>query len=266
MYHNLRPHPALAPLANEQNQTLISDQQQSYSAYVRLLAQGIIAVVLPTEDLQNPCLRALVSEVSADLIIGNFVGNRICQSMFLFDSIRKATTAAQNRLKISDWAFDIVEEPKDRLSSFGLISSQNKIESRPRHRTSVPQLISIVAHYCLLAFSVIRGLVKILATSPNLPNRQTMAWYGRSQNGPVTPITFTTSAYVAGDDDRSIPHMTPVMSYRFWSASGSLASFSLRMPWLSGMVSLIQFFLVNGRGKFGRANSVLDRYVRQISL
>jgi PXA domain len=56
IFHNLQPHPALTSPETE-------------SDYLRLIADGCLAVLLPTEDLNSDCERALVREILASLIL-----------------------------------------------------------------------------------------------------------------------------------------------------------------------------------------------------
>lgn len=56
IFHNLQPHPALTSPETE-------------SDYLRLVADGFLAVLLPTEDLNSDCERTLVREILASLIL-----------------------------------------------------------------------------------------------------------------------------------------------------------------------------------------------------
>jgi PXA domain len=55
-FHNLQPHPALSSPETEAD-------------YLRLIADGCLAVLLPTEDLSSDCERSLVREILASLIL-----------------------------------------------------------------------------------------------------------------------------------------------------------------------------------------------------
>src|SRR5216117_635801 len=62
-YHSLHPHPALSPVPISLSPDAATEQQKNEAAYRRLLVQGVLAVLLPTEDLENGCLRTLVREI-----------------------------------------------------------------------------------------------------------------------------------------------------------------------------------------------------------
>ncbi len=89
IYHTLRSHPALSPVPDERDSTVVLEQHQNDSDYRQLLSEGLLAVLLPTDDVQNPCLRALASEVFADLVLGNFIGGRLCESVFIWEAFAK---------------------------------------------------------------------------------------------------------------------------------------------------------------------------------
>ena len=55
-FHNLQPHPALTSPENEAD-------------YLRLIADGCIAILLPSEDLSSDCERTLIREILASLIL-----------------------------------------------------------------------------------------------------------------------------------------------------------------------------------------------------
>jgi len=55
-FHNLQPHPALL-------------SRETEADYLRLIADGCLAVLLPTEDLVSDCERFLVREILSSLIL-----------------------------------------------------------------------------------------------------------------------------------------------------------------------------------------------------
>jgi PXA domain len=56
IFHNLEPHPALSSPETEAD-------------YLRLIAEGCLAVLLPTEDLASDCERTLVREILSTLVL-----------------------------------------------------------------------------------------------------------------------------------------------------------------------------------------------------
>lgn len=98
-YHALNPHPAFDPAPNSKDPRIsVEKQAQNEAAYRQLLVQGVLAVLLPKKDLQNPTLRILVADIVADMILGNAVSGRLCQGWVVWDSIAKATLIMQARM------------------------------------------------------------------------------------------------------------------------------------------------------------------------
>ncbi|KAI9684227.1 MAG: hypothetical protein M1829_003498 [Trizodia sp. TS-e1964] len=88
IYHTLHPHPALSPVPLPSNPISVLEQQQNDASYRRLLVQGALAILLPTEDLENSCLRTFVREVLSEMILGSGLG-KVCEGWFLWEAISK---------------------------------------------------------------------------------------------------------------------------------------------------------------------------------
>ncbi|PWW73398.1 hypothetical protein C7212DRAFT_285582 [Tuber magnatum] len=63
IFHNFQPHSAL------------SSSPDSEKLYLKLVSSGILAVLLPTEDLESDCERSLVREVLSGMVFWNVVDN-----------------------------------------------------------------------------------------------------------------------------------------------------------------------------------------------
>ncbi|RYZ32624.1 MAG: hypothetical protein EOP01_00570, partial [Propionibacteriaceae bacterium] len=68
------------PVPTESVPSATVEQRENESAWRQLLVQGVLAVLLPTEDLENGCLRALVAEIFAEMILGNGISGKACES------------------------------------------------------------------------------------------------------------------------------------------------------------------------------------------
>lgn len=238
IYHALRPHPALRN-EGSLNAPLRADQQHAeFRPYRHLLAQGLLAVLLPPGDLQNPCLRALVSEVSADLIIGNFIGTRFCESSFIYDSIRKAADVVQPRLGHARWAISDNDLPKDRLSKFGLLSTSNRgAASQPRQ---LSEIVMLWLQYLGVAFNILRTFVMALFTASSLPSRRATAKYRKAANleSPLTTPASAASAASFQSLHATTRSPRPLLDYSIIQAISRIGSFQERMPWFHGLVQL----------------------------
>lgn len=76
IFHNLQPHPALG------------SSPDSERLYLKLLSSGILAVLLPTEDLQSNCERTFIREILSDLVLWNVV-DKLSQPWLLYEIIPK---------------------------------------------------------------------------------------------------------------------------------------------------------------------------------
>ncbi|KAF3491648.1 uncharacterized protein GIQ15_01165 [Arthroderma uncinatum] len=100
VYHMLNPHPALSPVPGPGDEDAVK-QQEAERVYRQLLAHGAMAVLLPTEDLQNVCLRTLVGDILADLLLGGVVGGKVAEGWFIWDAISNILTSL-NHTRQSD--------------------------------------------------------------------------------------------------------------------------------------------------------------------
>lgn len=256
VYHVLRPHPALSPVVHDDDPAEILEQQQHEREYCQLLAQGILAVILPIEDLRNPCLRSLVSDIVADSILGSILLHRLCESAFVFDSIKKACETVQSRLETRVWALDSVEVPEQRLERFGLLTPALHANHNKATPIDLTDWFWMIVQYTLLAVNALWSLAHMLLASSTTPERR--------GSGFVSTTGLRHPSAQPNDETRhQTPPMRAMIDYGAWPAIGTLFSLPTRMPWLTGLLSLTHRLLLNGRGRIGSTNGRLDRYVAQ---
>ncbi|KAI5779416.1 PXA domain-containing protein [Peziza echinospora] len=75
-FHNLQPHPALG------------SSPESEKLYLKVLASGLLAVLLPPEDLQSNCERTLIREILSGMVFGNVV-DKLSEPWMLYEIITK---------------------------------------------------------------------------------------------------------------------------------------------------------------------------------
>ena len=75
IFHNYHPHPALSSPDTE-------------SLYLKLIAAGILAILLPTEDLESDCERSLVREILSGMILRNVV-DKLSEPYIIHELITK---------------------------------------------------------------------------------------------------------------------------------------------------------------------------------
>ncbi|KAJ5157271.1 uncharacterized protein N7482_008371 [Penicillium canariense] len=260
LYHELNPHPALSPVPDPTDPDTISAQAENEAVYRRLLASGTLAVLLPTEDLENSSLRMLVSDILSDLILGKEVAGRVCEGWFFWEAITKVTAIVSQ--KTSGHTGPVNDVAASRLARFGLLPHEdNSAKSPPATQSRATIWIWTVLQSIYLGYVALRfigtGLFRVAsnpgqgyshgagvsfhAATPALPKREGL---DSSSSGGVTG-------------------KRPVLDYRVCSMMSQLLGISQRMPWLSGLLALVKHLILAGPGRLGDAEGVLDRFLQE---
>jgi len=248
----------------------VVEQRESESEWRQLLVQGLLAVLLPTEDLKNGCLRALVAEIFAEMILGNSVSGKACEGWLLWECITKIaeiphTDREQEEPQSTQ---NDTEQSLPRLERFGLLATHKDQEHRSRKRiittgwrhhnlllVSISSLFWSIVQYAFLAFTAVRAVVSGLLNTASLPSR----------------LIASEQPYVGAQDQSHLAHMDakakkkptritrPILSMKLWSCAAQLADLNLRMPWLLGFISMLHNGALTGPGKVGETDGVLDR-------
>ncbi len=261
IYHALNPHPALDP-------SLAPEQQQIYeSAYRQLLIQGALAVLLPTEDLANACLRTLVGDIISDLILGQALAQKVCQPWFLHGTVSKVVEIVTSRTThpsaagaVADQKILHQERPRSRLEQFGLLSSKTAPQenySSVRHQSSLSAWFWRLLQYAFIAYQALRFILVGMAHAYHLPQRV------RHQHFAVpTSPSSRQSSPVSTKRHTPDPHARSpraVIQYRLFPCMSTVLDLSVRMPWLASTLSFWQHILSVGPGRYGGLNSTLDK-------
>ena len=200
IYHNLIPHPALSPVPNPTIPSTTTEQQQHEAEYRQLLVQGALAVLLPTEDLQNACLRTLVADVMADSILGNSVGGRVCEGWFIWGVMTKLVDAVKARIEPKTTGEEMEIDTRSRLEKFGLLSEkrQNKEVSKDdKGRSMFSSAFWRILQYGFLTFMTIRFVIVSFITASSQPTRSismskssgaSESWSEEEKTEPPRPI------------------------------------------------------------------------------
>ena len=249
IYHTLNPHPALSPAPCESEPDSIVEQARNEETWRQLIVQGVLAVLLPTEDLENGCLRALVGEVLSEMIVRAALSDRLCQSWMLWELITRVLKLIKPRNRAAA-AVESGSKPAvtSRLEQFGLlvnldISSHEAITvNRPYASVaskSISGLFWAGVQCAFFAFTAARIIVLALASSSSLPSRF-KTW----------PVASKPESQARNLRPR------PVVSFGVWRACSRLIDLDLRMPWLAGLLSLLHRVVVAG---LCRVDGGLDR-------
>ncbi|KAL2014677.1 hypothetical protein VTN00DRAFT_2202 [Thermoascus crustaceus] len=252
IYHTLNQHPGLSPVPDPSDAQTITQQRDNELVYRQLLAQSALAVLLPTEDLENICLRTLVGDILADLILGNEVSGRACEGWFVWGTITRLIAALKHRDTDEKNSEETGSVQQSRLERFGLLSTKEELDynhssSRDQSQTSIwiwTILQGVYLTYVSLRF-VVTGLFRVASTLPATPSR---AFASASSN----PISHANEAPSSGSAKR------PVLDYRVYGMLSQLVNVPRRMPWLGGTLSLLQYLVVAGPGRLGDTGGILD--------
>lgn len=271
IYHTIHPHPALSPIPNDLKPTSIIEQRESESEWRQLLVQGVLAVLLPTEDLENGCLRALIAEIFAEMILGNGISGKACEGWLLWESITRIAEVLQtDDTKEKEAQSDAreQEQPLTRLERYGLLSADGVDSSIPGrsesgirqyHFREVPLLNSgvfwTIVQYALLAITAVRAVMVEIATSSSLPSRYVISEQS-SDDGLDQSQTVKADVATSG---RMLGKKRPIVSMKLWSCAAQVGELDLRMPWLLGFISMLHRGVLAGPGRVGDMDGILDR-------
>ncbi|KAF5605360.1 uncharacterized protein FSUBG_6527 [Fusarium subglutinans] len=236
-YHAMCPLPHLAPVPHPDCPDTISDQKENEALYRQLLVQGVLAILLPTEDLENPCLTSLVEQIFSELIIGNIIANKASQPWMLYEGICITARVLRQR---KDQGVVVAETQND--------AGRPKVDVKGRRSWSVRSMFLAVIQLGMLLVASLRFITTALVMASSLPAR-------------ATPLDEKEALL---DHDKSPPRSfdpvkAPILSCRVWTCLGNLFELSLRMPWLDGFLSLLQYGAVNGPGRIAGHDGPIDR-------
>ena len=248
MYHTLDPHPALSPVPDPGLAQTIAEQRNNEAAYRQLLVQGALAVLLPTEDLENACLRTLVADVIGEMILGNGVGGKACESWLIWEGITNVVENVKARLEPKATGGEVEANTRSRLEKFGLLEekSDKVMQQSQRSRRSTMAVIFWRILQCgYLLFIAVRFIVLGLVTASSQAPRSS----GVAQTSMSLPTKFSETR----------AHRRPTISFKIFSLISCLLDLSSRMPWLAGSLSLVQYKVMAGPGKVGDTDGIVDK-------
>ncbi|KAL4927951.1 PXA domain-containing protein [Aspergillus undulatus] len=257
IYHALNPHPGLSPVPDTSDSDRISQQRDNEAIYRRLLVSGVLAVLLPTEDLENASLRTLLNDIIADLILGNEVSDRVCEGWFLWESTTKLLDVlSRDSAGHEDDATRTEPTRPNRLHQYGLLSNMDSGSEEPSSTTQSQSLSWIwdILQYAFLGYVTLRfvvaGLFRNASTAPGVTS---------SRPSPLGSLVDDSELFTKPGDIRK----RPVLDYRVFGMLSQLLGIPRRMPWLGGLLALVQYLLLAGPGSVGGSGSILDRFLRE---
>lgn len=234
-------------------------QLENEVAYRQLLVQGVLAVLLPTEDLENDCLTAIVGQIFSEMILGGGIGGNASESWLLWEGITKISEVLQAQLPKSK-AQVRVERSNSEAKNAMPMDPTGRNTRGWRIRRSIQKSFWLILQYCFLAFSAVRFVLITLATSSSLPSRipPTMKVTGStsSQDHMEPPELANTDDIWDGRADQA---KQPIVKMKIWSCAANLLDLGARMPWLSATMSMLQHLALTGPGKMGNTDGMVDK-------
>ncbi|KAH8128675.1 PXA domain-containing protein [Trichoderma asperelloides] len=248
VYHSISPLPFLSPVPRADDASSVKLQKENEATYRQLLVQAVLAILLPTEDLENPCLTALVEQILSELIIGNVIAGKASQPWLLFEAICIAARSLdEQKARAKTRIVSGKDEPSPSLSALG-----QDAEKSPKW--TAQGVFVLVIHLSILLFNAVRFMVVTLADSISLPPRTAI-----HLDEEAADPTLDDKQPSPPTDTNVSQAKVPVLAYKLWTCFGNLIELEERKPWLGGFISLLQTAAVNGPWRIAGLDGPLDR-------
>ena len=237
----------------------MQQQIENEAAYRQLLVQGVLAVLLPTEDLENDCLTAIVGQIFSEMILGGGIGGKASEPWLLWEGITKIAEFLQAQLPKSKAQVRLDRSNSDLVNSIPVAIS-GKIGKRWRIRRSIQKMFWLALQYVFVAFTAVRFIIISIATSSSLESRITPATIitGLNQSKDQIDPSNSTDTKTASSG-RTKPLKQPILKMNIWSCVASLLDLEARMPWLYATISLLQWGAIAGPGELGSTDGMIDK-------
>lgn len=256
IYHALRPHHALTPIPDSPDD--LADQQENESAWCQMVVNRALALLLPYDEHQNPCLQVLVSEILAEMIFHNGICGKACENWLLWEGVTKVIYVLRPDLVPAQ---PVDQRPVNQLKQFGLVSKdEDATKAKPGRRPSdaLSQGFWALMQSLWLAWGMMRSAVLLLMQASSLPARTTNV-----QHAKLDSIADDTSNLDDSSAEKqqvsAASQNIPILGMALWTCLSKLAHLQERMPWLTGTLSLVQWLLLYGPGHVCCTNSRFDR-------
>lgn len=201
----------------------------------------------------------LVTDIVADLIIGQALAGKVCYGWFLHDAITKVTSTLGHKIEPKASGLELRSDAENRLEKFGLLSTDSKFQHDHSSSTVQSQVASWFwrfMQYLFLAFLFLRYVLKEF----NRLYRNPMRYHRPS--GPSSSVDLVEKGHLQTQTPASNstdPLPQPVIAFGIYSLISTLLKLVDRMPWLESMLEYGQHVILHGPGRMGELNSLLDR-------
>lgn len=218
--------------------------------------QGVLAVLLPTEDLENGCLTALVGQILSEMILGDGIGGKASEPWLIWEAITKLGEVVQARMPKSK-AKVRAERSNSNLADSKVLGMSETDTTIWRVRRSMEKTFWLFVQYLFFAMNAARLIIFSLATSPSLSPRL-------SSNVKITGSSYRTDSPTLTNATTPTsrptqPGIQPILKMKIWSCVSLLLDLDVRMPWLSATFAMLRWFAITGPGAVGDVDGMADR-------
>ncbi|OAA57851.1 Phox-associated domain protein [Niveomyces insectorum RCEF 264] len=257
-------------------------QAANEAAYRQLLVRGVLAVLLPTEDLANDCLTALVGPIFSELLIGNVLARRLAEPWMMWEMVGLLARLVREKLDgdVQKTSSSSSSSRKSKAAQPQIAPPQPQEATQPvpvrvpkasRLASTVAPVFWLVLRVGFALIAALRFLVVIISLlrSPRLRRRNgpplldTSSSSNNNNNkdknvAPSSASVFSTAA-AASTAGSPTPDPVPVLAFSLWTTVANIAQLEVRMPWLYGSVCLLQWLALTGPGRIAGLNGPVDR-------
>jgi hypothetical protein len=237
----------------------VQQQIENEAAYRQLLVQGVLAVLLPTEDLENDCLTAIVGQIFSEMILGGGIGGKASEPWLLWEGITKIAEFLQAQLPKSKAQVRLDRSNSDLVNSMPVAIS-GKIGKSWKIRRPIQKTFWLALQYVFVAFTAVRFIIISIATSSSLESRiaPTMKITGLNQSKDHIDLPDSTNTKTTSSGPTP-PLKQPILNMNIWSCVSSLLDLEARMPWLYATISMLQWGAITGPGQLGSTDGMIDK-------
>lgn len=241
IYHSLCPLPYLSPIPRVEQPETVSEQAENEVAYRQLLVQGVLAVLLPTEDLENDCLTSIVGQILSELLISNVVVKKASEPWMIWTGLTLLAEVLGRRKR------------DEQIADLG-----RQHGSAPATKSfSISGLLWSLLHYTFTLMTLIRAFVLTVVTSRTLPSRGQP--FPTKKSGSKSDRHHSEATEPGPDLLAPNSVKIPILAYGIWSTISNLVHAECRMPWLVGSLSMAQWLAIAGPGHLASFDGVVDR-------
>ncbi|CCU75661.1 PXA domain-containing protein [Blumeria hordei DH14] len=255
IYHSLTPLPALSPVPGEVEESSAHRQAENESAYRQLLSQGVLALLLPTEDLENDCLVSIVSELVSETLLG-LIGKRAAEPWQLWEGIAKLAGLVKPQIPTNK-----ARERNEQTTS----EDENQFTSKAAEKETINyRALQTLQKYfwtflqCgYLAFTMFRLFFHTISSASSLPSRSRQTLQAVGTNN----LCQKEISKAPHQKHQQVSSKQPIVAMKIWTCAARLIDLDARMPWLAAFFSMLQWTTLTGPGQIGKTDGIIDKFL-----